>query len=399
MKALEVLEKSEVFKKQSLLLELLRYLIEQEEKGVKLKSVVIAIDLIPENKSTRSTDKDTLIRTRLYNLRKKLSLFYLTEGKAEVYQLVIPKGGFAVDLIKKDIPSSASAWRSRPTILFAALSCILIIIILFLLNKNAHSLGEGLQKPVLFTGIKEHPLLHSMVDTSKPSVNIAVGERQYYYEYDTTLMRHRFILDSDCSLPHTQEKLNKLKDSFPERNIGLAGFSHVDPENAFLGLKLYYSLLNNSVQSQYTLSNKVSSVEKHTVFIGDLGAGDLNKLLSIYSFHNNKSKIKVGMKDDIRMIYVQDEKKQKTYPWDRLQNVSYYLIRKSVVNGKHYLFLFSGGIMSRSYMTKHLFTEAFSNEIKATFKVDIPDSFELIIAVKGRNGLGVSHQVLFAEAI
>ena len=94
LKAANVLEKSEVFRKHPNLIDLLKYLINQEEKGVKLKSVTIAIDLLSDTKSSRSSDKETIIRTRLFNLRKKLELFYLAEGKEENQRLSIPKGGY-----------------------------------------------------------------------------------------------------------------------------------------------------------------------------------------------------------------------------------------------------------------------------------------------------------------
>ena len=398
IKALEVLQKSDTFKTQALLIELLKYLIEQDEKGVKLKSIVIAIDLLSDSKAS-SSDRDRLIRTRVYNLRKKMELFYLTEGKDETCKLLIPKGAYSVTLVKKKVPSQNSDWLSKPTVIFASLSLVLIGVIIFVLFRKEKELDIQTNSSDIFTEIKQHFFVQSLLTSNSSSLDIVIGEREYYYEYDTALVRHRFVLDGDYALPHTESRFKELQDSYPDRKIQKAGFSHVDPHNVFLGMKLHYSLLQQGIQSQYGLSNHISSVEKNILFIGSLGQGDLNKLLPTYFFSNKFSKITAGMKGENRAIHIKEQGKKNSYIWGDQNIITYYLIRKSVFEGHHYLFLFSGGEMSRDYMIKKMFTNAFSEEMKSHFDTKIPDNYEIVIAVHGFKGVGVSHEVLFAKAI
>ncbi len=399
IKALEVLAQSDVFKKQASLIELLKYLIEQEEKGVKLKSIVIAIDLLSDSKASTSSDRDRLIRTRVYNLRKKMELFYLTEGKGETTKLSIPKGGYSVKLIKVEAPTQKGTWLSKPTILFATLSCTLLGVIAFMLFHKDKEVNIKGDSSGIFTEVKKHFFIQSLLTSSSSPLEIVIGEREYYYEYDTALVRHRYVLDGDYSLPHTNSKLKELQDSYPDRKIEKAGFSHVDPHNVFLGMKLHYSLLQQGVQSHYGLSNHLSSVEKNMLFIGNLGEGDLNKLLPTYFFCNKFSKITAGMKAGNREISINDKGKKKKYVWNDENVVTYYFIRKSVFEGHHYLFLFSGGDMSRDYMAKKMFTEAFSDEIESHFDTKVPDNYEIVIAVHGFKGVGVRHEVIFAQKL
>ena len=401
LKAVEVLEKSEVFRKHPNLVELLRYLIEQEQKGVKLKSVTIAIDLLSDSKNSRSSDKDTVIRTRLFNLRKKMQLFYLTEGKEENHRLSIPKGAYSVKLNVQETKKKAARFTKNQLLIGALSSLLLIsfITIILLLFSNSSPKLKKVTNSNTFHDIKKNFFIQPMLKSEGGGINLAVGYRDYYYEYDLVLKRHRFILDSDCSVPSTKFLFENLRSRLSDRNVELAGFGHVDPVNVYLGLKLQNTFLQENIPSDYFLSNEVPTVENNFIFIGDLGAGDMEKMLSPFSYHNEKSEISVSLVDDLRTVYIKQGEKTTTYPWDRSRYNSYYYIRKSKIENKHYLFLFSGGIMSRSYMTKHLFTSAMSEEVAARFQGKIPDSYEVFISVNGSNNIGQQHKILYTKEL
>jgi len=400
LKSVEVLENSEVFRKHPNLIELLKYLIEQEEKGIKLKSVTIAIDLLSDSKSGRSSDKDTVIRTRLFNLRKKMQLFYLTEGKDETQRLSIPKGAYNVKLSKQEVKKSKLQF-SKSQWLIAALSFLLLISFITIVALLSTNRGE-IQKTTkanVFKDIEDNFFIQSFLNSEQKKINVAVGYRDFYYEYDLRLKRHRFILDSDCSIPSTKFLFENLRSRLADRKVELAGFGHVDPVNVFLGLKLQNTFLQGNIESEYYLANEVPEVEKNYIFIGDLGAGDMEQMLSPFSYHNGKSEISVSLVEDLRIVTIVQGKDTTSYPWDRARYNSYYYIRKSKIEDKHYLFLFSGGIMSRGYMTKHLFTAAVSEELKARFNGKIPDSYEIFIAVNGTNNIGQKHKILYAKEL
>lgn len=88
---------SNTFSSTSTSTSLLQYLYDATLKGGILKEEVIDAELYGK---VYSTDKvNTRVRVNVFNLRKKLELYYKNEGKDDKWQLVIEKGQYQVSFI------------------------------------------------------------------------------------------------------------------------------------------------------------------------------------------------------------------------------------------------------------------------------------------------------------
>src|SRR6056300_818942 len=95
---------SDEFANSSKYCDLLKYLVEASIKGESVKETTIAYDFFGKDSSYNSSE-DSTIRANIYNLRKKLEHYYLTEGKNAAIKLTLPKGHYDVQfkqVVKKE---------------------------------------------------------------------------------------------------------------------------------------------------------------------------------------------------------------------------------------------------------------------------------------------------------
>ncbi len=95
------LKNSDTFKNAPTSIALLQYLFNASSKGIRLKESIIDIEFF---KSSNALDKtNPRVRVNVHNLRKKISKFYETEGKDDLWRLRIEKGQYQVSFYKSDI--------------------------------------------------------------------------------------------------------------------------------------------------------------------------------------------------------------------------------------------------------------------------------------------------------
>ncbi|CAM3544927.1 helix-turn-helix domain-containing protein [Zobellia roscoffensis] len=81
---------------------LLQYLYEATKNGAHLKETVIELEFFKNNLSEEKNNPR--VRVNIYNLRKKLTAYYETEGDTDGWQLKIDKGQYKVRFVKKRAP-------------------------------------------------------------------------------------------------------------------------------------------------------------------------------------------------------------------------------------------------------------------------------------------------------
>jgi two-component SAPR family response regulator len=69
--------------------ELLRYLLRSTHEGKDLKETIIAIDFFGKDASF-DPGSDSIVRSNIYNLRKKLESYYLDLGANDTVRFFIP---------------------------------------------------------------------------------------------------------------------------------------------------------------------------------------------------------------------------------------------------------------------------------------------------------------------
>ena len=73
----------------------MRYLADATIQNRVLKETVIAIDVFNRDSSFDPGDS-SIVRSSIFNLRKKLDAYYLTEGSDDSIYISIPKGSYRV---------------------------------------------------------------------------------------------------------------------------------------------------------------------------------------------------------------------------------------------------------------------------------------------------------------
>lgn len=92
-KSLQKILQSSEFKNSPTYRKLLSYLFDFHLKGEIPKEITIAMELFKRDSSFNPSD-DPIVRVYVHELRKRLKIYYQTEGKKEKIRLAIPKGGY-----------------------------------------------------------------------------------------------------------------------------------------------------------------------------------------------------------------------------------------------------------------------------------------------------------------
>ncbi len=160
--------------------ELLAYLANNALEGRKVKEITLAIDVFGKN-TDFDPSSDSIVRTHIYSLRKKLKMYYLTEGHHDKYEIVIPKGRYEVEFSKrcKKNNLSASSQPAHSKRLNFILVCILLVVIFaaFFNIRKLHQLKSKIVNNLKITS--ENHILKDFM-TSKNPLIITYGD---YFAY------------------------------------------------------------------------------------------------------------------------------------------------------------------------------------------------------------------------
>jgi len=118
----------------------LKYLIEATLEKRELKEINIAIEIFKRSENFNPAD-DSIVRSHMYSLRKRLETYYLTDGKADPIKIVVPKGHYKVDFINR-MDQKSNLKRSRLKFSYFTLALVIIFaaltIYLSLENSTLH---------------------------------------------------------------------------------------------------------------------------------------------------------------------------------------------------------------------------------------------------------------------
>ncbi len=389
--AIDALEKTEVFAKQELLIKILRYLVTQEKEGKTPKSTTIALEVLDHSQEIYNA-QDSFIRAQIFSLRKKLELYYLTEGKKIKERLSIPKGTYKVKLTILEQSKNKLTLKGKK-IIYAGVAALTLSVFFNVISfKKLH---ERPPKPIL-------PEIFQTIYESTSSLKIAISELYFYREYDPELGRYRYILDTKRELPSELNRMVHFIKKYPERKISMTNRSYIDPSMWSFGLKLQNSFETLGKTSEILRSFHVKKTNNHDIlFLGSFGEGSMGELKNYFdmsSFRFNSSEVGVITTSII------SQKDTLHYHWQRVKHnknrKAYFLIFKCLdIQGNQLLFLLSGDIMSRNYMQSILYTPTFTEELKKQFGGELPQQYEAMIEVGGKELLGTKHKIIHAKKI
>jgi len=400
IEVIENLKKSKTFPKNELTFKILYHLVEEEEAQRRVKSSTIAIDLFGIQNSYNGTNQDSYVRNKLFNIRKELNLYYLSEGVDDKYRLSIPKGEYKVKIEEQKPRTTLN--RKKKIIIKKRMNFLIAFVVGFLLAGIIFFL---LPSTTVKQDKTKSSLVSLLINRSK-AIDIIIGNRAFYYEYDTTLKRRRYVFDTDVELPTSMFKMNELLRKCPDRKIvPNVPFYHADIENMLLAMKLDKEYTDRGTDVEIVMANNISKLEHDAIFISKLGSGELYNLSSYFSNskmkHDNVDRNLGIPTGRINRIQINDTTEHMLVSRILKQNIlksftSHYLIKKvKTSEGHSLLFLLAGRDGERKYINKKLFEEEFQKEIIDSFDGDIPEEFELLIKSIGSDRIAYKHKVVY----
>jgi len=378
-----------------LYLSILDYLIKAEQNKEEVKSTTMAIDLLSSNEKTSKTKvQDSLIRNKVSKLRKELDMFYLTEGKNETIQISIPKGEYRVSLIdtneKTNTTNNTVVIDNTKPLWFgiAALAIVIVALSLFLFFGNN-------------TIVPQRSLISYMIDYHKP-LDIIVGSRGFYSEYDPSLGRFRFIFDEDVDIPRNPFKLNLIKDKNPKRIVRDTEFifRHADVNNLIFAAEIHREwgqLQQTSRILESTAVDQTSQISHNTVFISKMGSGDMYGLVDF--FEKTRFKFANGYLHKPLKIthFVQDDGSLLAFEKEQIHDAPKYFLFKKVFtsSGHSVLFLLPSAADARKYVFEQFAKKDFIDDIlNAIGGVKNAKEFELLLEINKKSSYKIIYNSL-----
>ncbi len=386
---LEKILNSKGFVNSENLRKLLAYLVNCSAEGKPAKETQIAIDVF-ERDLTHNGQDSTIVRVNIHNLRKKLSHYYLTEGKNDNVRFVIPKGRYRVEFEErqhsdKEKRKSAVCLSRQAFLLLVFTLLAAAISLLFFLKSNKE--------------IAKTEIWKDFTNSEKPTM-VVLGDYFFYKGKDTAQNQDLVIRDF---------RINSKDDfdSFVHGSPGLsakyeaAGFGYLGYSMPFALKELLPALpgadLEICLMSEF---NSRYLQQYNIVFVG------LYKTMGLFKNYFQHSGFAIddqhntlgikGAKDCIDSVFVQSGQVEQVHD-------DYAIAAKFPGPANNHIFLFSS--FHDSGLTECV--KAFTNpglldgtcsEIEAKCG-KIPKYFELLLKVAGANRTDISSKILHVNKL
>lgn len=369
--------------------ELLRYLIQATHEGKNLKETVVAIDFFGKD-SSFDPGTDSIVRSNIYNLRKKLDSYYMEEGLQDILRFVIPKGGYTVVVENRPLQSEKNQPTTRSQAaklqkLALPVTLVLVVILAFLyVNEKM----QKPQSPIKATG----SIWQYYVESSNPLL-IVLG--------DYFMMQHNENSDSTFSYVRNPT-INNQTDYFnylgshPEqkatlKTLGQSYFGEEIPTCFYQILGIVdrpYKQIHIKNASELTLTDLR---ENDLIFIGDYATMHILKPFyerTGFRFSNTSN-----------TVFIVDEKQDTTdffYVANPNQSVfqNDYATAANVISypGKQILFLSSFLPFGKSEALFRLQDQEFLSQLSNTG--DFQTEWRLLLKISGLQSSGFYYEVL-----
>ena len=133
---------------------LLKYLINATLKGQPLKETIIAMEVFGKD-ATWNPSEDSLVRSSIYGLRKKIDIYYLDEGRDDRIKISIPKGSYNVQFqkIEQPSPEGKKHWKLAYRVFFVILffSCGFVSYLYYNTKQKIDSIRKTDPKNYIWT--------------------------------------------------------------------------------------------------------------------------------------------------------------------------------------------------------------------------------------------------------
>ena len=273
---------------------LLDYLCECSIAGTPPKEITIAIDVMGKD-SDFDVKNDSLVRVYMHKLRQKLEAYYQSQGSNDRYQLVIPKGSYALSVINKpgltspppgnqdqaQEPAQMTAAPKKPQFVLWLLSALAL---LTALNLLVYSLGGNNLPPKLKTldKLARNVIWAPLLEGDDP-IMLVIGDYYLFGEHGTKGNPDRLIREYHINSPKDlADEIQLAKEQGEQVNYYDLKLSYLPRAAAFAlnDLLPVLTAAGKTVDLRPSSEFRPSYLKTHhIIYVGYLSAmGDLQEL-------------------------------------------------------------------------------------------------------------------------
>lgn len=366
---------------------LLRYLIRCTLENNIPKETTIATEIF--GKKDFDPSQSTLIRVYVYNLRKKLSKYYQSEGTNESKSIKIPKGSYAVELVEKEVDIQKSSSPKKKLLL--ATACLLLLSLL----TNFYFANLKVIKPL----VDPNGLWKSILESERPKM-LVMGDLFLYNENDTLRNFNRTIRDPNInSLVAFEEfKTNNFTENL---DIEALNYTHL-----ILGSSQWIKKLSEifySINDNYAI-RIISRFNPKQLQDYDLLVVGMHKTLGMFKNFYDNSAFEYDTENDVFLFKKNEEAiiykpsgDPDTYHTD------YALMAKVRGPNNNCIYIFSGiwdtGVtQSLKNFTDAKLLSAIETRMKSEFG-DLPEYYEIFFEVNGIDRMELSSKIIYMNEL
>lgn len=369
--------------------ELLQYLIQSTNEGKNLKETVIAIEFFDRDASF-SPGSDSIVRSNIYNLRKKLESYYLDDGAHDKVKFIIPKGAYKVKVEvaeeeqfnEKEIEPTPKKPALLKWLFLLSNVLMLVFAILYFSNGQIKSASDTVSPIWAYYANSDNSLL------------IVLGD--YFMMQRTDIPDSRLSFIRSTNINNQTDFLDYLENNPKERkNLKKLGQSYFGEEIPKCLVQIQNNLKNRKKPVKIKYSSELSLAdirENDLIFIGDYGT--LNILVPFfkktgYHFSNSPQSIfNINERGDSVKYFSLDNPNYSVF-----QNDYAIVASVSSYSGKRILFLTSFFPFGKSEALYKIQEPAFISELSDSIS-SFPSDWELVLKISGLQSSGFYYEVV-----
>lgn len=373
---LQKILKSEAFSHSHIYQDLLSFLVTASIDGEIPKEYTIATEVFNKPQDF-DPSQDTIVRVYMYNLRKKLELYYRSDGVADAYRIDIPKGHYEINFTSTSRQNHHKGNPGKFWILLVVLLSFSNIVFLF------YSLRNQFLRPVEQGGISS-PVWHHFLNENKPK-QIVLGDH-FFFIQDSNIREKRTIIRMD-HINTEREFLTYIREDDSRRNLKRLTFPMFPRNSVWPAFDIVH--LFSSCGTSFELN-----------YASHVSADDLKKkdLIFVGSFHTlgnfSQTFTNSGLSYQVypNVLSYRDEIKDTLYTYPEegdplLSHVDYGVVRKIPGPNNNTVFIFTsfhetGTTAMVKYMTDAESLKKLESFAQSRFG-KFPEYFEILFKSSG----------------
>jgi hypothetical protein len=296
---------------------------------------------------------DSTVRAYVSNLRRKLELYYLTEGIHDEFQIVLPKGDYKIDFALTPILQTPSRQRSFKLPSLVLISTLLVLLILVIWLGAEKIIRDRRDNRYIK---KNDRIWHDLFVSNKKTL-IVLGD-YYFFSMPLDSGRQSYIRDVRIN---SEEELAAFLESHPQYRTRASKTYHTYlEENIPWSLAcILPSFVYHNKEIELKLSSEVQLADLQRYNIVYLGP---YKSLRVLSTVTRELNFEYRLDDHRRLDFIDiSSNKRFTYTWmtnPETQARNDYAIVLKVSGGNDNTFLF--------FLSQHDFATSHDNSILLT---------------------------------